>query len=123
MGFWSSLFKNIGLSTKVTKDKKKANSEVLKGLKIGDLVYLKFKTPDEIGIISGHNLICTRLNREEIDKREVEGSVSFIQKPSELLKSHVVEIATYSSPSMPGLLRRMTFLEDEIENIKKLGAK
>jgi hypothetical protein len=120
MNFLSNLFSKFSFSKKKI-DNKKTNNTILKELKLGDLVYLKFKTPDEIGIISGQNLIFTRLNREEIDKRDLEGSISFIQHPGETLKSHIVEVATYGSPTMPGILRKMTFLEDEIEIIKKIN--
>jgi hypothetical protein len=122
MNFLSNLFGKLQSPfTKKKIDNVKNNNTVLKELKLGDLVYLKFKTPNEIGIISGQNLIFTRLNREEIDKRDLEGSVSFIQQPSEMLKSYVIEIATYGSPTMPGILRKMTFLEDEIETIRKVN--
>jgi len=120
MSFWSNIFKKLGfLNDKKVEDKTVAT--VAKTLKIGDLVYLKFKSPEQIGIISGQNLTWTRLNIEEINRQEIEGSISFIQRPTELLKVHIIEVATFNSATMPGILRRMTFLENEIEILEKLN--
>ena len=89
-------------------------------LKPGDLVFIGFKTPKEIGIVSKHNLSFTRLNPKEIERRQIEGSVSRIWKDLKL-KLLLIEISTFSSPDMPGTLRKMTFLEDELNEIRKLN--
>jgi len=85
-------------------------------LAAGDLVFVRFKSPNQIGIVSGHHLAFTRLNPQEIDARQVQGSVSRIWKDKDL-RTMLLEVATYNSPSMPGQLRKMTFLEDEIEEV------
>ena len=51
--------------------------------------------------------------------RKIKGSVTRIWKDPNL-KIMLVENSTYSSPDMPGIQRKITFLEDEINRIKKL---
>lgn len=111
MGFLSRFFK---------KKVKKSTKEILKELVPGDLVYIKFKAPPDIGIISGHNLSLMRLNPLESSKREIIGTISFNKVMEAPLLSRVIEIVTLSSPDMPGRTRRMTFLEDEIETVRKI---
>lgn len=113
MGFWKKFF---GLEKKSVP---KSVKEELGNLRVGDLVFLKFKTPKEIGIVSGQELCLTRLNRNEAAIRKVQGSVTRVWK-DEGLKAVILEVATYSSPDMPGTLRKMTFLQDEIEELRKL---
>jgi len=111
MGFLSRFFK---------KKVKKPTKEILKELVPGDLVYIKFKAPPDIGIISGHDLSLMRLNPLESSKREIIGTISFNKVMEAPLLSRVIEIVTLSSPDMPGRTRRMTFLEDEIETVRKI---
>lgn len=111
MGFFDRFFK---------KKKKKSTKELLEELVPGDLVYIKFKPPGEIGIISGQELTLTRLNPEEASKKEITGTISFNRKMEVPLLSRVIEVVTLSSPSMPGVTRRITFLEDEIESVRKI---
>jgi len=111
MGFLSKFFK---------KKIKKPTREVLKELIPGDLVYIKFKAPPDIGIVSGHDLSLMRLNPLEASKREIVGTISFNKTMEAPLFSRVIEIVTLSSPDMPGKTRRMTFLEDEIEIVRKI---
>lgn len=113
MGFWKKFF---GLEKKAPK---KAVQDVLVNLSTGDLVFVKFKTPKEIGIVSGQELCLTRLNPKEAEIRKVQGSVTRVWK-DQGLKATILEVATYSSPDMPGTLRKMTFLQDEIEELRKL---
>jgi len=113
MGFWKRFF---GFKETVAK---KTIVEGLTDLGVGDMVSLRFKTPDEIGIVSGQELSLTRLNPKEASGRKVHGSVTRIWR-DEGLKAMILEVATYSSPDMPGMLRKMTFLEDEIEELRKL---
>lgn len=111
MGFLSRFFK---------KKVKKPTKEILKELVPGDLVYIKFKAPPDIGIINGHDLSLMRLNPLESSKREIIGTISFNKVMEAPLLSRVIEIVTLSSPDMPGRTRRMTFLEDEIETVRKI---
>lgn len=113
MGFWKRFF---GLEKKVPK---KSVQDELGNLAIGDLVSLNFKSPSDIGIVSGQELSLTRLNPKEASIRKVQGSVTRVWR-DEGLKATILEIATYGSPDMPGILRKMTFLEDEIEELRKL---
>lgn len=99
---------------------KKSTKEIIKELVPGDLVYIKFKAPPDIGIISGHDLSLMRLNPLESSKREIIGTISFNKVMEAPLLSRVIEIVTLSSPDMPGKTRRMTFLEDEIETVRKI---
>ena len=113
MSFWSNFFgKKKQLPIKTTK-------EILTELIAGDLVFVKFKSPHQIGIVSGHELAFTRLNPQEIITRQIQGSVSRVWKDRDL-KVMLLEVATYSSPAMPGQLRKMTFLEDEIDEVRKI---
>lgn len=112
MGFWDNLFGK-------KKPPKKTTKEILVELTAGDLVFVRFKSPHEIGIVSGHELAFTRLNSQEIEVREVQGSVSRVWRDKDL-RVMLLEVATYSSPAMPGQLRKMTFLEDEIEEVRKI---
>jgi len=113
MGFWKRFF---GLEKKVPK---KTVKDQLGNLSVGDLVSLNFKTPKDIGIVSGQELSLTRLNPQEASIRKVRGSVTRVWK-DDGLKAMILEVATYSSPDLPGTLRKMTFLEDEIEELRKL---
>lgn len=112
MGFWNNLFGK-------KKPPKKTTKEILAELIAGDLVFVRFKSPHQIGIVSGQELAFTRLNPQEIDARQVQGSVSRVWKDTDL-RVMFLEVATYSSPAMPGQLRKFTFLEDEIEEVRKI---
>lgn len=111
MGFFSKLFK---------RKPKKTAKEVLKELTPGDLVYVKFKTAADIGIVSGQELAFSRLNPKESIKREITGTISFNKIMDAPLNARLIEVVTLSSPDMPGITRRITFLEDEIEIARKI---
>lgn len=113
MGFWKKFF---GLEPKATK---KTIKETLSDLAVGALIQVKFKTPADIGIVSGQELSLTRLNPKEASLRKVQGSVTRVWKDPGL-KAMLLEVATYSSPDMPGQLRKITLLEDEIQELRKL---
>lgn len=113
MGFLSKIFR-------LKKSKSKLGE--LDKLCSGDFVFVKFKSPNEIGLVStSHNLTLMRLNPEEAALREIKGVVTYNNISPPPLKTRVIEVVTYSSPSMPGLERKMTFLEDEIEEIRKIN--
>jgi len=94
--------------------------EVLLGLNVGDLVAIEFKTPEQIGIVSNHSLAMTRLNPKEANERKINGSVIRSWKDPGM-KTMLLEIATFSSPDMPGVQRKITFLEDEITKVRKIN--
>lgn len=111
MNFFRRLFK---------KRVKKTLKELLKELSPGDMVHLKFKTPEQIGIVSGQELTLMRLNPGEASLREIKGTISSVRTMPAPLSTKVIEVVTYSSPSMPGKARQITFLEDEIEYVRRL---
>lgn len=108
------------LSRFFRKKEKKSTKEILKDLVPGDMVFIKFKPPSDIGIVSNHNLSLSRLNPKESSKGEIAGSISFNKIMDAPLSTRVIEVVTLSSPDMPGQTRRITFLEDEIKTIRKI---
>ena len=112
MAFWSKFFPWHRVQERSIK-------ECLTEISVGSLVSIDFKTPEEIGIAAEYGLSVSRLNPKEASVRKIKGSVTRIWKDPNL-KIMLVEISTYSSPDMPGIQRKITFLEDEINRIKKL---
>ena len=102
------------------KKKEKSIKEVLAELHVGDLVYLEYRHPKETGILGDGGLAFTRLNQAEMDNRKIKGSISGLWKKTLPFTSFMVEVSTYGSPAMPGHLRRILFLDDEIKTIKKV---
>jgi len=103
------------------KNKEKTVIEIIQQLQIGDLVVVEYKHPKQIGITSGETLSYTRLNREEINNRKIRGAVSAIRNKDLSHGMIIVEITTFESPAMPGKSRKMLFLLEEIDTIKKIG--
>lgn len=108
------------LSGLFKKKKEKSVREVLTELHVGDLVYLEYRHPAETGIIGAGGLTYTRLNDAELANREVKGAISGLWKKTVPFTSFMLEVSTYGSPAMPGHLRRILFLDDEIKTIRKV---
>lgn len=113
MGLFNKLFKK--------KKKKKTIKELVKELIVGDIVQVEFKTPDEIGIVNGSETVLVRINQKEMEAKKITGTISTIRDLGSPVKTKIIEISTYSSPSMPGKERRITFLEDEIKSLRKIN--
>ena len=103
------------------KSKQEFKNSNLSDIFPGDLVWIKYKSPYEIGIHAAQGLTLMRLNPEEAKNREISGVVSYNNVTNPPLKTRIIEIVTYSSPSMPGRERKITFLEDEIIQIRKIN--
>lgn len=100
--------------------KTKSTKEILKELVPGDMVHIKFKSLGEIGIVSKNELAAARLNGVEQSIDEIKGTITFNRVSDPPLSLRIVEILTFNSPAMPGLARRITFLEDEIHTVRKI---
>ena len=88
-------------------------------LKIGDIIELSYHHPKNLGFFSDNQLICTRLNPDEIDNRTIKGIVTNVFRNADLLK-WFLEVKTQKILNGRSVERKFLLLENEIERIRKL---
>lgn len=96
------------------KKKLQKNKFDIKFLSLGQFVELEYIDPKKIGIINKDTLTFTRLNKDEIENRIIQGYVERIIENKEL-KCNMVKIKTFK-PLFDGStkVREYLFLDYEI---------
>lgn len=87
-------------------------------IKIGDMVELTYYHPKDTGSLNG-NLICTRLNPDELENRTIKGIITNVFLNKELFQ-RFVEVKTCKVYNDVPVERKFFFFESEIEKIRKI---
>lgn len=94
-------------------------STKLDSIEAKDLVCIEFKDPRTMGIVTKDASHLIRFNPGELDDRVVRGTVTRIWFEGIPLNTRLIEIALVKDQG--NSVRKMLFLEEEIERIEKLG--
>lgn len=98
---------------------KKEEKITIADLKVGDIVELTYYHPKELGFFNDNELICTRLNPDEIENRKIKGVVVKTFKNQELYK-WFIEVKTHKVYDNIPVERCFLLMEDEIETLRRV---
>lgn len=89
-------------------------------LQVGDIVELSYRHPKDLGFFNDNELICTRLNPDEIENRKIKGIVVKTFRNQELYK-WFLEVKTQKVYGNMPVERCFLFMEDEIETLRRIA--
>lgn len=110
--FFRSFFKK--------KEKENSVSQLIQELETGQYVELEYKHPNEVGVVGGQGLTCTRLNQDEINNRVIQGTILFSQRDDSIRK-WLISIKVFKKHESGEIReRQFLFIEDEIKKLRLL---
>ena len=97
--------------------KPKTTKQTLDELSTGDIVRLRYKDPREIGILNPNQSAFIRFNPNEMINRVIKGTVTKLWFEQPPLNTRLIEITLVKDQ---GNIRKMLFMEEEIESVERL---